>query len=167
MTSASDPPPPDRRDRDIRERVHDPYRLRSKPESPAVCSACGVVHDAGLWQWTKDPPPEATPLLCPACHRIRDKQPAGEITVHGTFVKGHKAEIDALIRDVERAEKEAHPLNRIMEQHWTGARLKITTTDIHLARRIGSALYDAYRGTLRYRYPAEEYFLRVDWSRDK
>ncbi|MCA1972830.1 MAG: hypothetical protein LDL44_08310 [Caenispirillum sp.] len=167
MTSVTDPPPPERRDREIQERVHDPYRMRAKAEGPAVCPQCGVVYEAGLWQWKKAPPPGAGELLCPACQRIRDALPAGEIAVHGSFAAKHRNDIDALIRDVERVEKEEHPLNRIMEQQWTGARLKVTTTDIHLARRIGSALYDAYRGTLRYRYPAEEYFLRVDWSRDK
>jgi hypothetical protein len=41
----------------------------------------------------------------------------------------------------------------------------VTTTDTHLARRIGAALHDAYKGELEYRYNKQENLLRVAWSR--
>jgi hypothetical protein len=41
----------------------------------------------------------------------------------------------------------------------------VTTTDPHLARRIGEALHDAYKGTLDYQYNKEDNLLRVTWSR--
>jgi hypothetical protein len=41
----------------------------------------------------------------------------------------------------------------------------VTTTDAHLARRIGDALRDAYKGELRYRYSKDDPLLRVSWSR--
>ncbi len=43
--------------------------------------------------------------------------------------------------------------------------LEVTTTDIHLARRIGDSLCSAYRGSLDVRYSPEEYRVRVNWSR--
>ena len=40
----------------------------------------------------------------------------------------------------------------------------ITTTDIHLPRRIGQALHSAYKGSLDVHYDEEGYFIRVHWS---
>jgi hypothetical protein len=42
----------------------------------------------------------------------------------------------------------------------------ITTTDIHLPRRIGAALQDAYEGELEFHYEEESYAIRVSWRRD-
>ena len=43
--------------------------------------------------------------------------------------------------------------------------LLVTTTDPHLARRIGEALHHAYKGELDYHYNKEEKLLRVVWRR--
>ena len=42
--------------------------------------------------------------------------------------------------------------------------LLITTTDIHLARRIGEALKNAYQGDLKYHYNAGESQFRLHWE---
>lgn len=42
----------------------------------------------------------------------------------------------------------------------------ITTTDIHLPRRIGETVDRALNGTLDFHYGAENYFIRVEWTRD-
>jgi hypothetical protein len=41
----------------------------------------------------------------------------------------------------------------------------VTTTSIHLARRIGEAVQHAYRGELDFHYNDEEKLLRVHWRR--
>jgi hypothetical protein len=41
----------------------------------------------------------------------------------------------------------------------------VTTTDSHLARRIGGALRRAYQGELDYAYNKEDDSLRVEWKR--
>jgi hypothetical protein len=41
----------------------------------------------------------------------------------------------------------------------------ISTTDSHLAQRIGSALQDAHHGILDLQYDKAEDFVRVWWSR--
>jgi hypothetical protein len=46
-----------------------------------------------------------------------------------------------------------------------GAGVLVTTTDAHLARRMGDALHDAYKGELEYHYNPEDNLLRVLWSR--
>ena len=39
----------------------------------------------------------------------------------------------------------------------------VTTTDIHLARSIGNALYRAYQGAFQYHYNPDQNLLRVEW----
>ena len=59
------------------------------------------------------PAPPAS-LVCPACRRVRDRYPAGEVTLGGTFFVEHADEALSLVRNIEDAERRAHPLQRIM-----------------------------------------------------
>ena len=43
--------------------------------------------------------------------------------------------------------------------------VSITTTGIHLARAIGDAMHDGYKGKLEFHYNKEENLLRVHWAR--
>ena len=84
------PAKPERRDRLIRERVHDPYKVRRKLPEPALCPECGAIYQAGRWRWSKPKlrPEGAHEVICQACHRIRDQYPAGELTLSGHFLEG-------------------------------------------------------------------------------
>jgi len=155
-----------RKDRLIREHVHDPYKTRLKLSEPAVCPDCGAVFHQGRWQWVEIAPTDAHEELCQACHRTKDKYPAGTLTLSGDFVKDHKDEILHLVRNQEELEKGEHPLHRIMDIEEEPGRIVVSTTDIHLPRRIGEAVHKAYQGDLEYRYEEEAYFLRVNWTRE-
>jgi NMD protein affecting ribosome stability and mRNA decay len=147
------------------EAVHDPYQARAKLPEPAVCRKCGAVYHMGRWQWL--PLPEAANRgECPACLRIRGNDPAGIVTLAGGFVREHQDELRSLIRHQEEQEKREHALNRVMAVRTLSDGLEITTTDIHLPRRIGEAIERACGGTLDYHYEEDRYFLRVRWSRD-
>lgn len=165
MTNARDIPRTPRRDRLIREHVHDPYKARLKRTEPTVCPQCKAVYQHGRWQWGPAPA-GAEEDLCQACHRINDKYPAGEVTLRGDFLKRHRTEIVHLARNEEKMESGEHPLNRIMDIADSGDQVLITTTDIHLPRRIGEAIHRAYEGDLDYHYEKESYFLRVRWERE-
>lgn len=155
-----------RMDRRLREHVHDPYKMRRKIPEPSVCPDCGAVFDRGRWQWVDVPPPSVEEPLCQACHRIRDHYPAGTVTLEGGFLEHHRDEILHLVRHEETQEKGEHPLNRIMKIEEEPGRIVVSTTDIHLPRRIGEALHHAYQGELDFLYEEEAYFLRVHWGRD-
>lgn len=166
------PPPSTRRGRQRRtagkaqgRQVDDPYVVQHKPAEPSACRECGAVYHEGRWHW--DPPPAgAAEATCPACHRIIDDYPAGIVTLHGDLLRQHRAEVVNLIRHQEELEKGEHPLNRIMAIEETDAdTLTVTTTDIHLPRRIGEAIKRAYHGELALSYDQDGYFIRVDWSR--
>lgn len=153
-----------RRDRLLRELVHDPYKSKRKLPEPTVCSDCFAVYHEGRWQW-RERPPDAHEGLCPACDRTRDKYPAGKVTITGPFSREHRQEILNLARNQEEKAKTEHPLERILAIEEDGDSIVITTTDIHLPRAIGDALQSAYEGELNYRYVEEEYYLDVSWTR--
>ena len=142
----------------------DPYELAGKPPEPARCPQCGASFHGGRWQWASAP--GGTPHVCPACRRIADKQPAGILTLSGASLASHKAEILNLARHKEEAEKADHALNRIMGIEEQDGTVVITTTDIHLPRRIGEALKRAYHGHLELHYEEDGYFLRATWRAD-
>jgi hypothetical protein len=122
------------------------------------------VYHHGRWSWD-DAPAEAARARCQACHRIADHYPAGELIVSGGFVGHHRDEIINLIHNLDRLERGEHPLHRVIEVEDRDDGLFITTTDIHLPRRLGEALHRAYGGDLQFRYSEENYAIRVSWSR--
>ena len=152
------------RDRQIEEVAHDPYHARSKPAEPAVCPQCGLVYHKGRWQRAARPE-RANEHLCPACHRVNDRFPAGYITLAGPYMDAHGEEIRRLIRNEETREAEGHPLQRIMGIENKEGMVTVTTTDVHLARRIGDALHAAFHGELTVKYRPDEFLVRVDWRR--
>lgn len=151
----------------LKERIHDPYRVRGKFPEPTRCSGCGAVYLKGRWQWIDEVPTDARAARCPACRRIADKYPAGEVIVSGTFVAGHAEELLHLIRNTEKAESREHPLHRIMNIGQDEDLITVTTTDVHLPRRIGHALEDAWDGELKTHYDEEGSFARVTWRREQ
>lgn len=152
--------------RNVQERRHDPYKLRGKLKEPTVCPQCGASYRNGRWTWDEIPNDEADSQLCQACQRINDRYPAGELAIQGRFVAAHRQEILNLAKNTEEAEQAQHPLNRIMDIEDIDDGLRVTTTDIHLPRRIGEALDSAWKGALDMHYDEEGYFIRLVWRRD-
>ncbi len=155
-----------RLDRLVKEKRHDPYQAREKFPEPTVCTDCGAVFTGGRWVWMEDKPEKANKALCPACRRIREKMPAGIIELSGRFLKSHGEEILNLVRNEEKAEKAAHPLERIMEIKEDGGTIEITTTGIHLAKRIGEAIRRSYQGEYQLEYGDGEKNVNITWHRD-
>lgn len=153
------------------EKQGDTYRKKSKGGAKklpdvTLCPECKAVFRGGRWRWATVARPTGTKReLCPACQRIRDKYPAGEVTLVGDFARTHRAEVIGVVRNLEAKEKAAHPLNRLMEIRDEGDAVVVTTTDVHLAHAIGVALFHAYRGTLHAPWAQEGDLLRVRWER--
>jgi hypothetical protein len=149
----------------LREEIHDPYRTPVKSRGPARCPQCGATYLKGRWTWQRLGKPIAT-LECPSCRRVRDRYPAGEITLRGSFAVEHADEIRSLVRNIEKAEHEEHPLHRIIALRRSRGTTVVTTTDLHLPRRIAHAVEAAWGGSLTTHYDEAGYFVRVDWVRD-
>lgn len=155
-----------RGDRLIKEYIHDPYMTRKRPSEPTVCTECGVVSADGRWQWLSERPSDANEALCPACQRIRDRVPAGVLTMSGDFCREHRDEIMNLLRNKVEREQAQRPLKRLMEVDERDGTVVATFTDRHLPRGIGEALERAYEGDLEIQYTEEAGLVRVYWHRD-
>jgi NMD protein affecting ribosome stability and mRNA decay len=152
------------RDQLFPEQIHDSYKAGHKLREPTRCPDCGSVFQKGRWTWGAAPD-TAHEELCPACHRIHDKFPAGFVALKGAFFGEHRDEILHLIRNHEAKEKSEHPLQRIIAIVDSADGVMVTTTDIHLARDLAQALNRAYRGELELHYNKEDKLLRATWSR--
>lgn len=158
--------PRDKKDRSVRPLKHDQYKAKGKLGDPSVCRECKAVYHKGRWVWGPGPS-ESNEVICPACERIRDRAPSGVLLLTGEFVAKHRDQVLGLARNEEARVKAEHPLARIItieDQTEAPEGVVITTTDPHLARRIGEALHHAHRGTLTCRYEENEDLLRANWQ---
>lgn len=152
-----------RRDRLVKEKDHDTYREGKKLPEPSLCQQCGAVFASGRWGWS-EAPPGAEKTICPACQRIIDNFPAGYVELQGSFFEERREEILNLVSNEEKLEKGEHPLERIMQVKKENGHTLITTTGVHMARRIGEAVVRAYQGDLTFTYGDNEKTVRVNWQ---
>lgn len=150
----------------IQEVIHDSYKPRRKLPEPTRCPACGATYRAGRWTWGTAPT-TARESLCPACRRVRDRLPAGYVVLAGKFFRERRDEILRLAANCEQRERGDHPMERIIATENARGGARITTTSVHLARRIAEALHKANKGELKYSYNREENLLRATWRRDQ
>lgn len=150
-----------RRGRGVGATRKDAYKLDSKLAGTACCTGCGAVYCAGRWSW-RARPAEARSITCPACRRIHDRFPAGELRLEGAFLERHD-ELMGLIRNVEEREKSLHPLERLMSVRRQRGVLVVQTTGMHLARRIADALRRAFHRKATLKFSLGEDFVRVEW----
>ncbi|MBT8763215.1 ATPase [Desulfohalobiaceae bacterium Ax17] len=152
-----------RNDKLIKEHRHDVYEENRGPE-PSLCTECGALFVNGRWTWKKTGE-YTSKMVCPACRRCADNYPAGYIQIKGEFFEGHRDEILNLLRNVEEMEKGEHPLERIMLITNEDDHTLVTTTGVHIARRIGEALSRSYKGDFSFQYGEGEKSIRVYWQR--
>ncbi|RME77894.1 MAG: ATPase, partial [Chloroflexi bacterium] len=145
-------------------KLHNVYRERDKSLPPSRCIQCGALFSEGRWTWDQ-PPAEVGETVCPACRRTADNFPAGYVELSGPFFMEHRQEIMNLITNTEQKEKAERPLERIMSIINEADHTLITTTGIHVARRLGEAMAKAYKGELNIQYADGEKLVRVYWQR--
>ena len=143
---------------------HDSYKSKGKLSDPTICPECRATYRKGRWTW-EAAAVGAEEHPCPACQRIRDKFPAGFVTLGGKFFFEHRDQILNLVKHCEEKEKAAHPMQRLMGIEEAGDGVLVTTTDIHLARNIAERVHDSYKGDLAFHYNKEDNLLRANWKR--
>lgn len=142
----------------------DPYRLAEKLPGGAVCSGCDAIVQEGRWTWSKSAE-MGVETVCPACRRIEDDYPAGYLALEGPFFRENREEIMNLVQNVAQAEMNERPMERIMVISKDGGTTLITTTGVHIARRLGDSLKRSYQGDLKLDYKDGEKGIRVSWCR--
>lgn len=144
----------------------DPYRLNRKFAEPTTCPDCQASYHQGHWSWAI-PVPGADQHRCPACARIHDRVPAGELCLGGAFLEQHYDEILALIDHTEAHIRCEHPLERLMaiesDPHHRGALLTFTGT--HGTHGVAEAIHQAFGGELEAEYRPGSTPLRIQWRR--
>lgn len=155
-----------RKDRLIKEKRHDAYQETIKLPEPTKCVKCHAIFSNGRWTW-KNIPTTVNETTCPACRRIEDNYPAGFVKIRGKFLREHRDNIHGLIQNIENQEKRDRPLERIISINKTKNQTVVTTTGIHVARRIGEALSRSFKGDLSFQYADGEKSIRVDWRREE
>lgn len=104
-------------------------------------------------------------VLCPACLRMHDHNPAGVVTLSGDYLR---QKIDDIMNDIKHIEarfRRKNPLGRIMEIDSEEGRLIISTTEDRLAQKVGREIYKAHKGELHYQWVHDQDLVRVSWSR--
>ena len=155
-----------RKDRLIKQKRIDAYQPTHNLPEPTVCTKCQSLFINGRWTW-KTPPSDANRTICPACQRISDNYPAGFVTLKGKFFVLHRDNILNIIKNVDNQEKRGRPLERIIKIDKQNDQATITTTGIHIARRIGDALSKSYKGDLQIQYADADKSVRVNWMREE
>jgi NMD protein affecting ribosome stability and mRNA decay len=149
-----------RRDRLIRQKRHDAYKSKEKLPDPTLCTDCGVLFSGGRWAW-KGTDDKVHETVCPACRRIADRNPAGTVTIRGDFFEQRIDEVDNLIANTEKAETLQRPMERLIQVVRDDDGTVVTTTGVHIARRIGDALARAYGGDYSIEYLDDEERVRI------
>ncbi len=148
-----------------------PYYERRKYPEPTKCPVCGAIFFDGRWQWPdqihEKLPKKMSEALCPACRRKRDNYPGGFLYLSGKFLEEHKDEILNRIKNVADEVLKQRPLQRIMWTKENDGKIEIATTSDHLARHLGEAVNDAFKGNFEVKYSSGDRIVNVFWHRDK
>jgi hypothetical protein len=144
----------------------DVYRSKDGVSGAVYCR-CGAVFSNKRWHLTERGtiPHGEQRVVCPACRRIADRNPAGIVSLKGSFFADHGAEIDNLIRNTAEAAALKNPLGRIMDISREKEGVTITTTDVKLAQKIGREVFKSHGGDLQFTWSHAVGPVRISWSR--
>jgi len=133
----------------------------------AFCRECGTVYQNKRWRIaeTTDALAGMREVVCPACLRAHDHNPAGVVTLSGDYLRQKMDTILHDVRHIEAKSRQKNPLGRIMEIGREEGRLTIETTENRLAQKVGREIYKAHKGELHYQWNQDEAMVRVSWSR--
>jgi NMD protein affecting ribosome stability and mRNA decay len=104
---------------------------------------------------------------CPACRRARKGPLAGRVRLEGSYVAAHERELRRRIENVSARATFTQPERRVLDVISRGSGLEVLTTSQRLAHRIARELQKAFRGTVTYRWSADEGWLLATWRREE
>jgi NMD protein affecting ribosome stability and mRNA decay len=144
----------------------DAYQDKDGIKGAAYC-ACGAVFRNKRWVQENSGAAyqQGLNIVCPACHRISDQNPAGIISLSGDFYAAHVDEIDNLVNNTAQSSAAKNPLGRVMNISKEQGGVTITTTDVKLAQKIGREIFKAHGGELHYTWSHAGPPVRVTWCR--
>lgn len=132
-------------------------------QQPAVCTECKASHWEGRWRWDA-PRSGAAPVTCPACHRARNRIAAHVVELSGALPPWWN-EVRGMIGNVERAEVLDHPMERVIGMEMRDDRVLVSTTGLHIARRLVAAMVRRFRQRVRLTF--DDVKTRIEWLEDR
>jgi NMD protein affecting ribosome stability and mRNA decay len=147
------------------------YLPRGGLKEVSICRKCGAIYRNKRWcideaELKKMRGEAATgKVVCPACQRMEDHNPAGVVTLRGDYMLLHENEILNIVKHVEAKSRAKNPLGRIMDIQQEHDVMTIGTTEDKLAQKLGREIYKAHKGELHYQWSHDQQFVRVNWSR--
>jgi len=145
----------------------DTYLPRRSPKGLIQCTGCGAFYHRRHWQLVApagfNSPVHPHPIYCPACTKIRDRVPGGELNLFGVR-GGERGEIVRILRNEEEQARTKTPLEMIMGMQETDGHWKVETTTEKLAQRLGRSIKNARGGKLDYKWGHNNKFVRVVWE---
>jgi NMD protein affecting ribosome stability and mRNA decay len=154
------------------ESYEDPYLLEMNVDEVAVCKECHSVYIHKRWELESQASDDLAKakhiveILCPACQKIRDRQPGGIVTLQGRFVQEHQEEIVNLLHSENDRAMRINPLERVMDIEKSDSTIVVLTTNEKMAQRIGQTIHKSYSGEVEYKWSKGTKLVRVNWHRD-
>jgi NMD protein affecting ribosome stability and mRNA decay len=151
----------------------DPYTARRPPSGPAVCQECHAIFEKKRWRFDESAyealivKVKVKLITCPACLKIRDRYPEGELTLRWPGIPDHRRDVIGLLRKEEVRAQKVNPLERIMRIEGEGGEVRVLTTNVKLAQRLGRELERAYHGKTHYHWAHRDRLVRVVWEREE
>lgn len=148
-----------------------PFMPEERPKEPSLCTSCKTVYLHK--QWTLDPEtyrrletdPETNWIHCPACQKIAASYPEGIVTLSGSYLWKHEAEIQRILKNEEQKALAKNPFERVIRKLRDEDKIVIETTDKKLAEHLGRVLHKAHRGELHISWTGAPDSCRVHWER--
>jgi NMD protein affecting ribosome stability and mRNA decay len=129
-----------------------------------LCPECKAVFRDGAWEWRR-PPRGALIRSCPACRRMLDGRPAGELRLNGPFFAEHEDEILDLVRNHAERARRSFPTHRLMDIDDEDESVVVRFTEAEMTREIGEAIENAFHGETWIDESTEDVEVRVTWTR--
>lgn len=145
----------------------DTYLPKLSPKEVIQCSGCGAFYHRRHWMLAAPAefklPVHVHPSFCPACKKIKQGYPSGELSLKGIDT-AERQEILRILRNEEEQARTKNPLEMIMSLQKTGEHWRVETTTEKLAQRLGRSVKKARGGKLLYKWGHNNKFVRVVWE---
>lgn len=148
-----------------------PYVPQGSMKEPSLCISCNTVYLKNHWSLDPDTykklerDPDVNWIRCPACQKIATGYPEGIVTLSGSYLWEHEAEIRCILQNEEDKALSKNPFERVIRRHREGDKLVIETTERKLAEHLGRVLHKSHQGHLDISWTGDPDICRVNWQR--
>lgn len=148
-----------------------PFIPKESPKEPSLCISCKTVYVNN--HWAIDPgtydrlerDSKTNWIKCPACQKIASGYAEGIVTLSGSYLWEHEAEIKRILSNEENKALAKNPFERIIRKLRDGDKMVIETTEKKLAEHLGRVLHKSHQGDLNITWSGNPDVCRVTWER--